>query len=106
MKNLLATMKAERRQRASLCLYVAGELPHSISARANLKTLCAEFGSTPPAVEIVDVLRNPVRAMKDGVIATPTLIRLSPSPRLTFLGTLADLTLVREALGLQAIDPL
>jgi len=86
--------------RLSLRLYVAGQLPHSEEAAANLRTLCAGTHPNPPLLEIVDALREPERALEDHIVATPTLIRLSPAPAVRIFGTLSDLKQVRLALGL------
>jgi circadian clock protein KaiB len=86
----------------SLRLYVAGHSPNSVAAMANLRTLCAEQDAIPPTFEIVDVLQEPERALKDGIMVTPMLVRLSPEPTVQILGALADLGRVRSALGLEA----
>lgn len=86
----------------SLRLYVAGTRPSAQLAKANLKSLCAEFGSRQPRVDIVDVFQEPERTLSDNIVATPTLVRLSPGPILKILGTLSDLTRVRWALGVEA----
>jgi circadian clock protein KaiB len=88
-----------KRRQVSFRLYVAGERPNSDLARANLRKICAELGDPKPLVEIVDVSREAERAMKDGIVVTPTLVRISPKPVLTFLGSLADLAQVRAVLG-------
>jgi len=85
--------------RLALRLYVAGDLPHSAEAIANLRQLCAP-DAPGVELEIVDVLASPARALADGIVATPTLIRLSPLPAVRILGTLADTARVRAALGL------
>ncbi len=82
----------------SLRLYVAGQLSHSAEAVANLQRLCAHPAAA--AVEIVDVLENPARALQDGIMVTPMLVRLSPGPILRIFGTLGDLDQVRTAMGL------
>jgi circadian clock protein KaiB len=96
---------ARKGGRVAFRLYVAGALPYSGNARANLQALCAEFGDPAPLIEIVDVLREAERAMKDGIVVTPTLVRLSPKPVLTFLGSLSDLSQVRAVLGVGAPGP-
>ena len=87
----------------SLRLYVAGRSPNSVAATANLRTLCAEWHASPPLVEIVDVLQEPDRALKDGIMMTPMLVRLSPEPTVQILGALSDLGRVRSALGIEAL---
>jgi len=88
--------------RLSLRLYVAGQLPGSVDAEAILRTLCAGSESTPPKLEVVDLLQEPDRALADGIMVTPTLVRLSPKPEVRILGFLSDLARVRSALGLSA----
>jgi circadian clock protein KaiB len=51
-------------------------------------------------LEVVDFLREPQRALADGVIVTPTLVRLAPLPMRKVIGTLRDTLTVLAALGL------
>ena len=85
-----------------LRLYVAGHSPNSVAAMANLRTLCAEPHGSSPRVEIVDVLQEPERALQDGIMVTPMLVRLSPEPTVQILGALSDLARVRSALGVES----
>ena len=85
-----------------LRLYVAGRLPCSVEAEANLKILLADQNGDRPTVEIVDVLLEPERALTDGIIVTPTLVRLAPLPAVQILGALSNRRLVRATLGLAA----
>lgn len=82
-----------------LRLYVAGDLPNSVQARENLRRLRE---SLPPGhrTEVVDLLEDPGRALADGVLVTPTLVRVSPAPRRMVVGTLADASSVLHGLGL------
>ena len=73
-----------------LRLYVAGNAPNSVSAIANAKAICdAHFGAGHE-LEIVDLLKEPMRALADGVIVTPTLLRLLPLPAQRVIGNLSD----------------
>jgi hypothetical protein len=45
-------------------------------------------------------MRHPKRALSDGVLVTPTLVRLEPKPVQTIIGTLSDPARVVAALGL------
>jgi circadian clock protein KaiB len=83
-----------------LRLYVAGEGPNSAAARANLRRLLAALEPTRYALEIIDCLREPMRALQEGVLVTPTLVRLKPEPVQTIIGTLSNGSRVLEALGL------
>ena len=71
-------------------LYVAGGTQNSASAVANLTTLCRTYLPERHNIEIVDVFREPMRALADGILMTPTLIKLSPSPARRIVGTLSD----------------
>lgn len=84
----------------SLRLYVAGDLPQSTQAIANLRHLCSLPALPAVELEIVDVLKAPARALEDGIVATPTLVRLAPAPVVRVLGALSDSDRVRAALGL------
>jgi circadian clock protein KaiB len=50
----------------------------------------------------VDVLREPMRALEDGVLMTPTLMVLSPRPVRRIVGTLSQTDTVLQVLGLKA----
>jgi circadian clock protein KaiB len=80
---------------------VAGHSPNSVAARANLRTLGAERHASSVLLEVVDVLQEPERALQDGIMVTPVLVRLSPAPTVHILGALSDLERVRLTLGLE-----
>jgi circadian clock protein KaiB len=82
-------------------LYVAGEGPNSIMAIAKLKALCRELLPDCHQIEIVDVVRFPTRALEDGVLLTPTLLKLSPKPVRRIVGNLSDTQTVLQTLGLE-----
>jgi len=82
-----------------LRLYVAGNAPNSVHAIANAKALFIERGASGYVLEIVDLMVHPSRALTDGIIVTPTLLRLSPLPVRRVIGTLSDTEAVLSALG-------
>jgi len=83
-------------------LYVAGEAQNSAQALANLTALCREYLPGRHHIEIVDVFREPKRALADGIFMTPTLIKLAPSPApRRIVGTLSQTQPVLQALGLE-----
>jgi len=86
-----------------LRLYVAGGAPNSTRAQANLLALLDRVGSRDHRLEVVDCIRDPQRALQDGVLVTPTLLKLSPEPPETIIGTLSDAR--RVALTLGILDP-
>jgi circadian clock protein KaiB len=81
-------------------LYVAGDAPNSVQALANLTALCRAHLRDRHEIEVVDVLREPKRAMADDILMTPTLIKLAPSPVRRIVGTLSQTQSVLQALGL------
>jgi circadian clock protein KaiB len=84
-------------------LYVAGDAQNSAQAVANLKALCRGRLADRHEIEIVDVYREPTRALEDGIMMTPTLIKLVPAPVSRIIGTLAQMQPVLLALGLEAV---
>jgi circadian clock protein KaiB len=82
-----------------LRLYVAGNAPNSLRAIANIKAACEQHFPMKYALEIVDLVKNPLRAQSDQVVVTPTLIRLQPKPTLRLIGSLSDASQLLFALG-------
>ena len=76
--------------RLVLRLYVAGNAPNSLRAIINARTLCDEHFASGYDLEVVDLLEQPLRALADGVIVTPTLLKLSPLPAQRVIGNLND----------------
>lgn len=86
-----------------LRLYIAGGAPNSLQAIANLAAICREFLKEGHQLEVVDVLEQPQRAMAEGVLVTPSLAKLSPSPSANIVGNLSDKAKVLLALGLKQV---
>lgn len=81
-------------------LYVANSAPNSLQAVANLEAICKEYLKDAYKLEIIDVLEFPQRALADGVVVTPSLSKLSPSPVAQVIGNLSDKGSVLRALGI------
>lgn len=81
-------------------LYVAGDAPNSAQAIANLASFCRIHLAGRYEIEIVDVFREPKRALAEGIFMTPTLIVLTPPPLRRIVGTLSHTQTVLLALGL------
>jgi circadian clock protein KaiB len=81
-------------------LYVAGNTPNSERAKLNLGALCRAHLAGAYKIELVDVLRHPEIALRDGIFMTPALIKLSPSPTRMIVGTLDRTDALMEGLGL------
>jgi circadian clock protein KaiB len=87
-------------------LYVAGDALNSVQAVANLTALCRAHLPDRHEIEVVDVFRDPTRALADGILMTPTLVKLAPSPTRRIVGTLSQTQPVLQALGLEAFAAL
>jgi circadian clock protein KaiB len=94
------TVRANRRPRYKFRLYVASGTVNSMQALSNLHALCSVHLAGVHDIEIVDVLKDPMRALDDGVLMTPTLVRISPNPVRRIVGTLGHSDTVLQALGL------
>jgi circadian clock protein KaiB len=82
-----------------LRLYVADSAPNSTRAIANLAAICREHLGDKFELEIIDVLEHPLRALADGILVTPSLTKISPSPLAKIVGNLSDTAGVLRALG-------
>ena len=89
------------RVHAVLRLYVAASAPNSLRARANLEAIVREHLDERSTVEIVDVVDEPLRALEDGVLVTPTLVKMSPGPVATLVGNLSERATILLALGIR-----
>jgi circadian clock protein KaiB len=91
-----------REQRGlSLRLFVAGDSPDSSAAIVNLKGLFPNGASSQAEVEIVDVQREPARGAREGILVTPTLLKLSPAPTCRILGNLKNRDALLRLLGVK-----
>jgi circadian clock protein KaiB len=85
-------------------LYVAGDALNSAQARANLAALCRAHLAGRHQIDIVDVFKEPKRALADAIFITPTLVKLAPLPERTIVGTLSQTQTVLQALGLLGVS--
>jgi len=81
-------------------LYIANDAPNSVRAVANLEAICKEHLKDKFKLEIIDVLETPLRALADGILVTPSLTKVSPSPAAKIVGNLSDKRSVLHALGI------
>ena len=84
-----------------MCLYIANNAPNSVRAVANLEAICEEHLKDNFRLEVVDVLEYPLRALADGIVVTPSLAKMSPSPAAKIVGNLSDKSSVLRALGIK-----
>lgn len=84
-------------------LYVAGDGPNSVHATANLRAICREHLPERHEIEVVDVLQDQERALTDGVMMTPLLVKLFPAPVRKIVGSLSQRASVLQALDLSDV---
>lgn len=82
-------------------LYVAGEALNSVQAVNNLTAFCRAHLPDRHEIEIIDVFREPRRALADGIFMTPTLVKILPSPIRRIVGTLSQTQVVLQTCGLR-----
>ncbi len=71
-------------------LYITGHTPRSDLAIYNLRQLCDTKLKGNYKLEIIDILENPEMAEHERILATPTLIKLSPAPYQRITGDLSN----------------
>jgi circadian clock protein KaiB len=81
-------------------LYIAGEAPNSRLAKANLAALCRDYQILSFSLELVDILVDPQRALADGILLTPTLVRVNPLPLRIVVGNLSESIKVAQVMGM------
>lgn len=83
-------------------LYVAGDAPNSVLAASNLRALCQEHLPRRHRIEIVDVMRQPQRALAEKILVTPMLVCRAPDGERRIIGNLSNKNGVLQMLGLEA----
>lgn len=81
-------------------IYIAGGAPNSVRALANLYALCRQHFPESHRIEVIDILKEPMRALAEAILVTPTVVKVSPAPELQMIGNLSDENEVLRALGL------
>jgi circadian clock protein KaiB len=87
-----------------LRLYVAGQTSNSLTAFENLKKICEEHLEGQYKIEVIDLVRNPMLAKGDQIIAVPTLIRKLPTPVKKIIGNLSNTEKVLVGLNLRRVQ--
>ena len=81
-------------------LYIAGGAPNSVRALANLYAICHKHFPESHRIEVIDVLKEPLRALAEAILVTPTVVKISPAPEQHIIGNLSEEEEVLRALGL------
>ncbi|MEB8344246.1 circadian clock KaiB family protein [Streptomyces endophyticus] len=94
----------DRQATHSFTLFVAGASERSDAARVNLRALCESRLADGFELTVIDVVQRPELAEEHHILATPTVIKVSPSPQRRVIGDLSDQGRAALALGLPAPD--
>lgn len=81
-------------------LYVVGDARNSVRALANLYAICRKHYPQSHRIEVIDVLKEPLRALAEAIVVTPMVVKVSPGPEIQIIGDLSDEEEVLWALGL------
>jgi circadian clock protein KaiB len=84
-----------------LKLYITGQTPRSQRAINTLYQTCEEVLNGRYELTIIDVLEHPELAEEEKILATPTLVKISPPPLRRIIGDLSDTEKMLIGLDLQ-----
>ena len=85
-----------------LKLYITGQTLRSERAVANLRRIGEEGLAGDYELTIIDVLEQPQLAEEEKILATPTMIKVSPPPIRRIIGDLSDIKQVLMELDLES----
>jgi circadian clock protein KaiB len=71
-------------------LYVLGRTSRARNAEQQLRDLCARRIRSRYEIEVVDLIETPALADAERIVATPTLERIQPPPRVRVIGDLGS----------------
>ncbi len=83
-------------------LYVAGDSTKSANAIHNLRELCEKHLKNRYQIEVIDINKQPELAMKEQIVAVPTLVKYLPLPLRRMIGDLSKPD--RVVVGLDLLD--
>ncbi len=78
-------------------LYVAGDLPNSRRAIANLRAYCEQNLSECHQLEILDVFDVPEQVLEDNIMLTPQLVVIAGERVHYIVGDLSETEEIRKA---------
>lgn len=93
--------KARREPRYLLRLYVTGTTARSARAIERVRAVCEERLQGRYQLEVIDIYQLPMLAKDQQVVATPTLVKVLPSPLRRFIGDLSSVEKVLFGLDLR-----
>jgi circadian clock protein KaiB len=73
-----------------LRLFIAGSTQRSARATSNIRKICEAHLAGRYDLEVVDISQDPSLAVREQIIAAPTLIKKSPLPHRRFVGDMSQ----------------
>ena len=86
--NCIAT---QRKSGYILRLFIGGENTSAEQTLGSIHQLLEEGLGSPYTLKVIDVNKNPQQAVIDGIVVTPTLVRVAPKPVRRIVGQLDDI---------------
>lgn len=99
-EDTLTAKSTIRNSTLGLKLYIAGKTKKSERIINNLNDTFQDEWAGEYSLEVFDVLESPDVAVRDQIIVTPTLCRISPEPEKRIIGDLSVKRIVLQALGI------
>ena len=90
------------RENYILRLYISGATALSARAVVNARKICDDHLKGRYRLEVLDIADNVAMAMKDQIVAAPTLVKVAPAPLRRFIGDMSNVEGFLQRLGLQA----
>ncbi|MFB3888867.1 MAG: circadian clock KaiB family protein [Candidatus Bathyarchaeia archaeon] len=87
-------------------LFICGQTPRSAKAYLNLKQVCEDRLDSKYKIEVVDLAKDPAQARDNNIMACPTVVKESPSPKARVIGDLSRTDAVVAKLDLPTVSEL
>jgi circadian clock protein KaiB len=87
----------------TLQLFITGSTPRSTRAIENLRRICEQNLKGRYELEVIDVYQNPSATQELQIVATPTLVKILPTPLRRIIGDLSDRERVLAGLNLTSV---
>lgn len=82
--------------------FIAGTAPRSQRRAGTVRRICEAHLKDRYELEIVDIYQQPSLAQRDGILAAPTLLRVTPKPERRVTGDLSSEQRVLQSIHLIA----
>ena len=96
-----AARRLKKATKWELRLYIAGKTSRAVRAFRNLEQICEEHLAGEYNIEVIDLLKEPLLARGDQIVAVPTLVRKLPEPVRKIIGDLSNTERVLVGLDLR-----